>query len=68
MLTKMKELCEQMWCSQLVANADRTSGDSIAYVMAYHYDIVVDWPQTWRDTPQGSHYWATINNEWQNNH
>lgn len=68
MLTKMRELCEQAWSSQLVANHHETGGDSIAYMMAYHYAIVVDWTQTWRNTPQGDDYWAIINDEWRNNH
>jgi hypothetical protein len=64
----MKELCEQYWCSQLVANNDRTCGEEIAYTMAYFYDKVVDWPQSWHNTPQGSHYWVDIDEEWQDYH
>lgn len=68
MITKMKELCGQYWCSQLVANNGRTYGEGIACVMACHYDKIVDWAQSWHSTPQGSHYWAGINEEWRDNH
>ena len=66
----MRELCEQVWCSQLVANHYETGGDSIAYMLKSNdrYGLIVDWPQTWSDTPQGSDYWSTINDEWRNNH
>lgn len=68
MITKMKELCGQYWCSQLVANNYRTCGEGIACAMTHFYDKVVDWTQSWRNTPQGSHYWSDINEEWRDNH
>ena len=68
MRTKMNELCEQKWCSQLVANHYETGGDDIRSMLRGHYTYIVDWPQTWRNTPQGDDYWATINDEWRNNH
>ena len=68
MITKMKELCEQSWCSQLVANNKRTRGGRIAYTMTNFYADVVDCSQTWINTQQGSRYWASIDEEWRNNH
>ncbi len=70
MITKMKELCEQEWCSQLVANHHETGGDSIVYMLQREgiYCSVVNWTQTWAETPQGSVYWSNINNEWHDNH
>ena len=69
MLTKMRELCEQVWCSQLVANHYETDGDDIRSMLRdAHYKYIVDWPQTWIDTPQGDDYWSAINGEWRNNH
>lgn len=65
----MRELCEQVWCSQLVANHYETGGDSIADMLnESRYALITDWTQTWSHTPQGSHYWATINDEWRSNH
>ena len=70
MITKMKELCEQVWCSQLAANHYETGGDSIAYMIKTEglYSRIVNWTQTWDETPQGAAYWANINDEWHNNH
>ena len=69
MITKMRELCEQVWCSQLVANHYETEGDDIrSTLLGRHYEYIVDWPQIWRSTPQGEDYWSTINAEWRNNH
>lgn len=69
MITKMKELCEQVWCSQLVANHHETRGDDIKYTLrGSYYKYIVDWPQTWVQTPQGGSYWSRIDNEWKDNH
>jgi hypothetical protein len=70
MLTKMRELCEQEWCSQLVANHHETDGDSIAYMLRKEevYAHIVNWTQTWAETPQGRAYWSNIDREWMTNH
>lgn len=68
MMTKIKELCEQSWCSQMVANCLNTHGDSVTWCLKEHYTQIVDWTQTWRITPQGGEYWSLINNAWIENH
>ena len=70
MITKMKELCEQVWCSQLVANHHETGGDSIAYMIKREsaYSHIANWTQTWSETPQGCGYWSRIDSEWKDNH
>lgn len=70
MLNRMRELCEQVWSSQLVANQHESGRDSIAYMLRGdgRYGRIVDWTQVWDYTPQGSDYWNAIDREWRNNH
>lgn len=67
-MTKMKELCEQSWCSQMVINNHEEDGDDIAWCLKKHYARIVDWTQTWHASPQGGAYWSTINSVWIENH
>lgn len=68
MMTKIKELCEQSWCSQMVANCLITHGDNITWCLNEHYSKIVDWTQIWQESPQGADYWVRINNAWRENH
>lgn len=68
MITKMKELCEQSWYSQMVANCLITNGDSVTWCLKGHYTKIVDWTQTWHESPQGGAYWSPINSAWVENH
>lgn len=68
MMTKMKELCEQSWCSQMVINSHEDGHDNIVWCLKEHYTKIVDWTQTWDGSPQGSEYWARINDAWMENH
>ena len=68
MMTKIKELCEQSWCSQMVANYHVTRGDNVTWCLKEHYTKIVDWTQMWLESPQGGEYWVRINNAWMENH
>lgn len=68
MITKMKELCEQRWCSQMVANSKVCGSADIASCLRERYRFIFDCTQHWGSSPQGRGYWSPINNAWSSNH
>lgn len=68
MITKMKELCEQSWCSQMVANCLNTNESDLTWCLKEHYTDIVDCTHLWHESPQGNAYWGRINNAWIRNH
>ncbi len=53
----------------MVANCHNTHGGrEVTWCLKEHYAKIVDWTQTWVESPQGGEYWVLINNTWIENH